>query len=83
MNAGAQGRAFALTTSCLRGKLIPPVRISEASCFGCFAIIVVTQLSCLIYKPVFFFSFFFLLVTTKNRIELNPQQEIILTRVKI
>ncbi len=80
MNAGGQVRVLALTASCLRGKLIPPVLISEASCFGCFAIIVVTQLSSLIYNPVFFF--FFLLVTTKSRIELNPQQEIIFTRVK-
>ncbi len=82
MNAGAQGRVFALTASCLRGKLIPPVLISEAHCFCCFAIIGVTQLSCFTYYPAFLFFFFFLLVTTKSRTELNPQQEIILTGVK-
>ncbi len=81
MNAGAEGRVLALTASCLRGTVIPPVLTSEASCFGCFAIIVVTQLFLFDLLPIFSFSFF-LSVTTKSRIELNPQQESILTLVK-
>ncbi len=79
MNAGAQGRVFALTASCLRGKLIPPIL---THCFGWFNIVFFSWLN--------FLARFFAPCSSspsswqsKTHIELNPQQEIILTQAKI